>query len=112
MDALNWNYPLKIVLNDSVILGESDILILKIENLFMLKRNLHNIDRIIRVVLGLGLVYVGFIEPSVIGNDIAAILLGLFGVVNIGAGLVAHCPVYNLAGISTHKNLDENSEES
>lgn len=75
----------------------------------MLKRNLHNIDRITRIILGIGLVYLGFIDRTYIGNDLAALLLGVFGVINIGAALVSHCPIYNMAGISTFHS-DENKE--
>lgn len=65
-------------------------------------RNLHTIDRILRIVIGSVLVYIGFIDGTIITNELLSILLGLFGGVNIVAGIVATCPVYKIAGISTY----------
>lgn len=67
----------------------------------MFKRNLANWDRAARVVVGLVCVYLGFIDTSIIGSSLVAILVGVFGIVNIGAATVSYCPVYGLAGLST-----------
>lgn len=72
-----------------------------------IKRNLHTIDMIIRLVIGVALVYVGFIDTSYISNSTVRILLGIFGAVNIVAGLVKSCPIYALAGISTYREKTE-----
>lgn len=72
-------------------------------------RNLSNIDRIIRTLLGLVLIYYGFVDPSVIANPVAATLVGLFGLINIFAGITAFCPVYKLAGLSTCRKRSEDS---
>lgn len=68
-----------------------------------IKRNLHWIDIIVRLVIGGALVYIGFIDTSYIANGTVRILIGVFGAVNIIAGLVRSCPVYALAGISTYR---------
>lgn len=73
-----------------------------------IKRNLHTIDMIIRLIIGVALVYVGFIDTSYIANGTVRILLGIFGAVNIIAGLVRSCPVYALAGISTYRKKTQN----
>ena len=65
-------------------------------------RNLHTLDRVARILIGIACVYVGFFEQALINNQIIAILVGVFGVVNVGASLFSHCPVYKLAGISTY----------
>jgi len=67
----------------------------------MIKRNLHNLDRLVRVVIGIGCVYVGFVDTSIISNNVVSMLVGAFGVVNIIAAAFSHCPIYNLAGLST-----------
>lgn len=68
-----------------------------------LKRNLHNFDRLVRLALGVGCTYIGFIDTSLIGNDLVAIPVGIFGVINIFAFFTAHCPVYAATGFSTHR---------
>ena len=68
-----------------------------------IKRNLHTIDIIVRLVIGGSLVYVGFIDTSYIANGTVRVLLGIFGAVNIVAGLLRACPIYALAGISTYR---------
>lgn len=70
------------------------------------QRNLHNIDIAIRLILGIALIYIGFIDTSIVANGIIRILLGVFGIVNIIAALMRHCPVYNLAGLSTFHQRD------
>jgi len=68
-----------------------------------IKRNLHNIDIIVRTLIGIALIYVGFIDTSHISNDVARWLLGLFGIVNLLAAALRSCPVYALAGINTYQ---------
>ena len=68
-----------------------------------MKRNLHIIDIIVRIIIGLGLIYVGFIDTHYITNSTVRILLGVFGAVNIVAALMRSCPIYALAGISTYR---------
>lgn len=63
--------------------------------------NLHNIDRVMRLIIGIGCVYIGFIDMSLIANRIVAVLVGVFGVANLWAFATRRCPVYTLAGFST-----------
>ncbi|MEJ2360411.1 MAG: DUF2892 domain-containing protein [Gammaproteobacteria bacterium] len=70
------------------------------------KRNLHTLDRIVRLVLGLGCIYIGFIDRSIIGNALAAFLVGLFGVINLFAAFFSYCPIYGLTGISTCRSKE------
>ena len=72
-----------------------------------MKRNLHNIDMAVRLIIGVALIYVGFIDTSYIANSTIRILLGVFGAVNIVAVLMRSCPVYALAGISTFREKTE-----
>lgn len=68
-----------------------------------LPRNLHVVDIAVRTLIGLALVYVGFIDASLIANSVVRVLLGIFGVVNLVAAALRHCPIYNLARISTYR---------
>jgi hypothetical protein len=74
------------------------------------KRNLHPLDRVIRALLGLGCVYIGFIDQTIIGNTLASILVGIFGVINLFAALVSYCPIYGIAGISTCRGDDRKAD--
>lgn len=67
------------------------------------KRNLHNIDIAVRILIGVALVYICFIDSNYINNNVVRWLLGTFGVVNIIAAALRSCPIYALAGISTFR---------
>jgi len=69
----------------------------------VIKRNLHNIDITVRVLIGVALIYISFIDTSHISNDMARWLLGIFGIVNLLAAALRSCPIYALAGISTYR---------
>ena len=62
----------------------------------MLKKNVGNIDRILRVVLGLALI-AGFF----LNRDGAYSWLYLIGIVPLVTGLMGSCPAYSLFGLST-----------
>ena len=71
--------------------------------------NMHPIDRIVRLVIGIVCVYIGFIDLSLISSKPLAILVGIFGVVNLWAFATIRCPVYTITGFST---IGDNMEES
>lgn len=60
-----------------------------------MKRNVGNLDRIIRIAIGL--VLVGLALTGSIGS------WGYLGIIPLLAGVVGNCPVYTLLGISTCK---------
>ncbi len=60
---------------------------------FLFPRNEHIVDRILRVVVGLGLLGVAFFGPKT--------PWGYIGVLPLLTGLVGSCPSYTLLGIST-----------
>ncbi len=64
--------------------------------------NVGRFDQILRLGIGAALVWVGFIDTSAINDRLVAVLIGLFGLLNIVAALVRVCPFYNLAGINTN----------
>lgn len=59
----------------------------------ILPRNEHAVERVIRVVVGLGLLSIVFVGPKT--------LWGLLGLVPLLTGLVGSCPLYTLFGFST-----------
>ena len=58
-----------------------------------MQKNIHNVERIIRVLLGLMLVSLAFVGP--------ANLWFLLGIVPLATGLVGWCPPYAILGINT-----------
>ncbi len=60
-----------------------------------MKNNVHPIERIIRVVLGIGLISIVFVGPQT--------PWGWLGLVPLVTGLIGWCPPYAMLGISTCK---------
>lgn len=75
---------------------------------FFGKRNMGSIDRAIRIVTGLLMIYIGFIDQSIIGNLTISIIVGIFGVISILFAYLAFCPIYTLGNISTIKKSSDN----
>lgn len=55
------------------------------------------VDRVIRVVLGLGILSLVFVGPQS--------PLGYIGLVPLATGLIGFCPIYRIFGLSTAKVL-------
>lgn len=68
-----------------------------------IKMNMCGLDRSVRVVLSLLLIYVGFINTQFISNEIINYLIGGFGVLNLVSAMAGFCPVYFMAHISTNR---------
>ena len=60
-----------------------------------MKQNIHNVERVIRIVIGLIILSLVFVGPKS--------LWGLIGILPIMTGLIGWCPPYQLLGISTCK---------
>ena len=56
-------------------------------------RNVGSVDRVIRIVVGLGLISLAFWGPKT--------MWGWIGLVPLGTALVGWCPPYALLGINT-----------
>lgn len=59
----------------------------------LLPRNEHPTERVVRVLLGLGLLAIAFVGPQT--------PWGWLGLVPLITGLVGSCPIYTLLGAST-----------
>ena len=59
----------------------------------MFKTNVGNIDRILRIVVGLALIALVFVGPQT--------PWGWIGLIPLATGLLRTCPLYSLIGLST-----------
>jgi hypothetical protein len=66
-----------------------------------IKANACTIDRVIRAFLAVALIYLGFMEPGIVGNRLVAWLLGGVGILNAVVVFIGWCPVYALTGVCT-----------
>ena len=66
-------------------------------------KNVGLTDRVIRLILGLIMLYFGFIDNTVINDQISSIILGGFGVIFFLTAIFSMCPLYNLIGLNTYK---------
>jgi len=55
--------------------------------------NEHRVERVLRVLLGIGLLSIVFVGPQT--------YWGLIGIVPLVTGLIGTCPLYSLVGFST-----------
>lgn len=60
-----------------------------------MERNVRNIERVIRIIIGLGLISLVFVGPQT--------PWGWLGVIPLATGIIGWCPPYALLGISTCK---------
>jgi hypothetical protein len=58
-----------------------------------MKQNVHNIERIVRIIVGLGLISLVFAGPQTVW--------GWIGVIPLATGIIGWCPPYALLGINT-----------
>lgn len=73
-----------------------------------IKKNMGPIDRAIRILTGLVMMYLGFVDQAIIDDDAINIIVGIFGVISIAFAYISFCPIYTLGNISTLKNKEEN----
>jgi hypothetical protein len=74
----------------------------------MFTQNVGSLDRIVRVVLGLALIVVGFF---VLGGT-AGIVIGVIGFIPLLTGLAGWCPLYFLFHLSTRNQPKEQPQQS
>ena len=71
-------------------------------------KNVGFADRIFRLGASLMMMYFGFINDTVIADQVSAILLGVFGILIFLTAIFCLCPLYNLIGINTTDHHDNN----
>ena len=73
-----------------------------------IKKNVGLVDRILRLTAGLMMIYFGFINTTAIVDQVAAILLGVLGIIFLLTAVFSMCPFYNLIGLNTSSNQKKN----
>lgn len=59
----------------------------------LLPRNEHTVERVVRVLVGIGLISLVFVGPQT--------PWGWIGLLPLATGLIGSCPLYTVLGIST-----------
>ena len=59
------------------------------------------VDRVVRIVFGLVLIYVGFAQIVITG--ILTYVIGIVGLIMLVTGATGHCQLYTFAGMNTGK---------
>lgn len=66
--------------------------------------NIGKLDRIIRALVGLGLIVAAYLTPYG--------WLAIIGSVAFGTALISFCPLYTLFGLNTGCNVEKKDEET
>ena len=70
-------------------------------------QNVGLVDRIMRLITGIALIYLGFVSTNIIPDPIFSGLVGVFGVVNIVTAIASWCPLYHLINLNTTSHNTE-----
>ena len=68
-----------------------------------IQRNIGWLDFAIRICVSLIMIYVGFINETLIDDETARMMLGIFGCLSLVIAIIGFCPVYTLTGFNTCK---------
>jgi len=85
LNAFNWRKWDRMS-GDILVLGDT------------MKQNIHNIERAVRVIVGLAIISLVFIGPQS--------AWGWLGLIPLATGVIGWCPPYALFGFSTCKNSE------
>ncbi|VAX41935.1 hypothetical protein MNBD_PLANCTO03-91 [hydrothermal vent metagenome] len=66
-----------------------------------MKMNEGGIDRVLRVVVGIGLLVLAFLKLGVMDGSILGIVAAAIGTIALLTGLAGFCPAYMLLGLKT-----------
>jgi len=64
-----------------------------------MKSNMGNADRVLKVIVGIVLVVVGF----AVLNGTVGIVVGVIGLIPLATGLIGWCPLYTVFNLKTKK---------
>lgn len=71
-----------------------------------LTTNMGGVDRALRVVAALALLYFGLLDTSLVANQVIRCIMVAFGIINLVTAMAGFCPLYQLANLSTHSRKD------
>lgn len=79
-----------------------------------MNKNVGTADLVVRLVLALGLFYIGFMENPIMEEGLPKTIVGVAGFVPLLTGLLRFCPLYAMIGVSTCPacNDGESAEEA
>jgi len=66
-----------------------------------MKKNISRLDQLLRLGISLVLIYIGFIDRSIIDDTLSSNILGIIGVINMIVAVARYCPLYVVADINT-----------
>ncbi|MCW8853418.1 MAG: DUF2892 domain-containing protein [Gammaproteobacteria bacterium] len=72
-----------------------------------LRKNIGRLDQIIRTGISLLLIYVGFIDTSILNDTLSSMILGIIGCMSLFVAIVRICPLYSACGINTNTEHQE-----
>ncbi len=72
-----------------------------------IKRNIGWLDLGIRLCISLVMIYLGFIDETLIDDQVARLMLGIFGCLSLLIAIIGFCPFYVLIGRNTHQHKGE-----
>lgn len=72
-----------------------------------LQCNIGGIDRILRVGISLLMIYFGFINDTIIADQVASTILGTLGLASMFVAAIGICPLYFIIGFNTCSSEDE-----
>jgi len=71
------------------------------------RKNIGRLDQIIRAGISLLLIYIGFIETSILNDELSSMVLGIIGCMSLFVALIRICPLYSACGIDTNPQQQE-----
>ncbi|MBE9515900.1 MAG: EAL domain-containing protein [Proteobacteria bacterium] len=77
----------------------------------MFTPNLSGIDRMVRLSLGIFMLWLGLVATDLLADGAINITIAIVGIINVFSAVLSHCPIYKMVGISTLK-LTSNKEIS
>lgn len=71
-----------------------------------MKINIGRLDQILRIGISLVLIYIGFVDETIIPDTLSANIIGTIGVINLAVAVIRFCPLYVVTGINTCQNKE------
>jgi hypothetical protein len=68
-----------------------------------MRKNVGGVDRVIRVIIAIALMYIGFFPNPIVSGGMFRIVIGIVGGFVLLAALFGVCPLYLMADINTTK---------
>ena len=68
------------------------------------KRNMSNLDRAFRAIIGLTLLTLGPVSGFITTDGLSTLILGIIGTIAVTSALFSYCLLYEVTGFCTLKN--------